>query len=1794
MNAIAPQGGFSGTDRFIYTVSDSWLPAFPVQCTIAVSGVAKPQITSALAASATIGQAFTYAITASGLPTSFAATGLPTGLTVNKASGVISGTPATAGTSAVQVSATNTAGTGTASLALTVAKVTPVLTWAVPAAIPWGTALSAVQENATASVPGTFTYSPAVGSVPNVGAQQIQVTFTPVDEVHYTTVTSSVSLVVTKANPLITWAAPAAIAFGTGLSATQLNATAPVAGMFGYSPVSTAVLPAGQQTLTTAFVPADGAHYNTVTATVTLTVNKAAPTITWTAPAAITYGTALSSLQLTATSTVPGSVAFTPALGAILSAGPQTLTATFTPTDVANYTTATASVALTVNKATPGITWTAPAGITYGTALSALQLSASSPFAGTFAYSSALGAVLTAGAQTLTATFTPLDTANYLTAQKTVALTVAQAQPGLQWTAPAGITYGAALTATQLTATAAVPGTFTYSPVLGAVLPAGAQTLTVSFIPVDGVNYLSASTTVSLAVAKATPVLAWSSLSGVTAGAVVGSPAVSATSVTPGVITYSPAAGTVLVAGAQTLTATLAPTDAVNQATVNTPVTITVLPAAGGGDTTPPAQPQVTLSISGGTTGDGHGTFNGQEVSFTNLQQVTATVSATTTSGDLTVTVSTSDGASQNGAAGNFTVPVPNAGLVTITAVATATRNGQSVSNTATATVLVDRTAPILHLAAPAAASLDAMSPDNLDGCLGAPYPGDRLHLWLNGADVPANRVSRQTHGRPVYSASSFILSLQVEDELPCVCQAKALASYPLTNRPALDAPNNQHFTLDLTPGGGVADGSQTASVKLTDAAGNVATVLIGYGIDRSAPRIVTGNSGIDWLHVSSGMWSYGLARPVADPISVERWVTVSQLDVVSAESDTSAAWISTAGGWQPLVETGTGQWLLPQSVPLPIREAVTSTFRTQDQAGNMGEYPLTVRRLANIATQFSQAPQDDGPYLKFVEAPLPWVRSGATRYPYTLLDGNGWLWNHLSYGSGIPPAVPGISDDGTAARYATTGPVEFSEVDCSAQGGEGLRLLSYDQRKSVYRTSGGRLFEQLISQCALTVAGPLRKNGSTTTTEVVNGSYNGGPYGYYYHTYQSSEIKGVLADTYQYMGSSADANQYNSQQTTSVNQWISTSQIEPGDGVNRHAQPAIINAPPSWWDGTANPAIQQRMRVGGPGVLAVQALIDSGVISGPSSTQGEHVNLETRRQAGPALSLPVTQVTSAGFLEVPKIFATPSDATQAQAGLLRVTYDRLVYAQTTGWRWMNLIRLSPDVAANGNVTTLRLTAGFFDTPDLRNFDPSADHVHLRSAEGIDVTLPLDAPHGDVTQESTHARILAQRLTWDPVGATLAQTLEVDVQLGSGLSAGLYDVDIACGNVHAYPDELSQQYAGANGAHRMKEALNVIKVDWLTRDASGGDRPITAILQSVPIPTFTSLSASSFTVAADGRVSGTVSGTIGDQLEGIISDRSRDLASVTVTLIDRYAPDSLPIALGTYPLVAPTRAVDAKWAPFGAPTYVFSIPLSFSLVNHGQYSIELATSPNACGLVGTTNVLLDVEGTLPLAPHAVGTGVGYVDMAAGDSLSLDFSAGIVPDLADAAEFRVIHLSGSTETFSLLETGVKTLIFSGTGTRGAVSISVDAPASFSPSAVDYAWVRISVQRVDGAAEYIDAQFQESAVNSRIFTYQFSRFSSLERLSLGSIQPNTALVTSLYKPIVIQVTGQLLPDDIPASVNGHDFTMRKDPGGGYSMYDAEGKRQVFISIGKSLDTPRLPNVIPSQIDSLSLTFNLPGEK
>ena len=170
---------------------------------------------------------------------------------------------------------------------------------------------------------------------------------------------------------------------------TQLDAASPVAGTFLYSPASGEVLNAGSPTLSVTLTPSDSRDYTTATASVTLTVNEAAQTITFTPPTSpVSYG--VSPITLAATGGLPGnpvtfsvvsgpgtvsgtnnSILTVTGLGNIVVAANQAGSANYaaapqvTPTIVVNPTTLTSPTpASTLTGSSATFIWSAGTGVT--------------------------------------------------------------------------------------------------------------------------------------------------------------------------------------------------------------------------------------------------------------------------------------------------------------------------------------------------------------------------------------------------------------------------------------------------------------------------------------------------------------------------------------------------------------------------------------------------------------------------------------------------------------------------------------------------------------------------------------------------------------------------------------------------------------------------------------------------------------------------------------------------------------------------------------------------------------------------------------------------------------------------------------------------------------------------------------------------------------------------------------------------------------------------------------------------------------------------------------------------------------------------------------------------------------------------------------------------------------------------------------------------------------------------------------------------------------------------------------
>ena len=122
---------------------------------VTVNGTAAavpPVITSATTASGSVGTPLSYQIVATNSPTLYGINSLPAGVSINTATGLISGTPTAAGVGTVTITATNASGTGTQLLTFTIlAAASPAVTLT-PPSVAFGT-----RAVATTSPPGTVT-----------------------------------------------------------------------------------------------------------------------------------------------------------------------------------------------------------------------------------------------------------------------------------------------------------------------------------------------------------------------------------------------------------------------------------------------------------------------------------------------------------------------------------------------------------------------------------------------------------------------------------------------------------------------------------------------------------------------------------------------------------------------------------------------------------------------------------------------------------------------------------------------------------------------------------------------------------------------------------------------------------------------------------------------------------------------------------------------------------------------------------------------------------------------------------------------------------------------------------------------------------------------------------------------------------------------------------------------------------------------------------------------------------------------------------------------------------------------------------------------------------------------------------------------------------------------------------------------------------------------------------------------------------------------------------------------------
>jgi hypothetical protein len=187
-----------------------------------------------------------------------------------------------------------------------------------------------------------------------------------------------------------------------------------------------------------------------------------------------------------------------------------------TVTDGVATSTGTATVTVARQQLNAVLSWS-PAAMTTLDQLGPAQDDATASVPGQFIYWGAAAlptspfGPFSPGTYAIYAQFFPDDSLDYVSGEWVEALVqVVSAVPAITWAPqPGTIVYGTPLTALQLDASATIggatlPGSYSYTPPLGTILPAGPhQAMTVNFTPVDTADYLAASATATLVVAPA-------------------------------------------------------------------------------------------------------------------------------------------------------------------------------------------------------------------------------------------------------------------------------------------------------------------------------------------------------------------------------------------------------------------------------------------------------------------------------------------------------------------------------------------------------------------------------------------------------------------------------------------------------------------------------------------------------------------------------------------------------------------------------------------------------------------------------------------------------------------------------------------------------------------------------------------------------------------------------------------------------------------------------------------------------------------------------------------------------------------------------------------------------------------------------------------------------------------------------------------------------------------------------------------------------------------------------------------
>jgi uncharacterized repeat protein (TIGR03803 family) len=441
--------------------------------------------------------------TYTGSPIAATATTSPTGLSVNLTYNGNSTAPTAAGSYAVFGTINDPNYQGSATGTMTIAKATATVTLGGLSATYTGSPIAATATTSPTGLSVSFTYNgnstapTAAGSYAVVGT---------INDPNYQG-SATGTMTIAKATATVTLGGLSATYTGSPIAATATTSPTGLSVNLTYNGNSTAPTAAGSYAVVGTI---NDPNYQG-SATGTLAIAKATPTVNWATPAAITDGTALSATQLDASATfngnaVAGTFAYNPSAGTVLAAGSQTLKVTFTPTDTNDLNAATGQVTLTVNNPVSTITSTSPVYASAGGAAFTLTINGEGFLASSTANWGGTALTTTYVSATQLTAQVP---ASAITSAGVDSVTVTTPSPGGGTSAawqfevePGGSGTGAAPTITAVTSSVNPASSASYT----VTLPSGATGISVTCLNLPaGAGCSYAGSTLTIATANTTP-----------------------------------------------------------------------------------------------------------------------------------------------------------------------------------------------------------------------------------------------------------------------------------------------------------------------------------------------------------------------------------------------------------------------------------------------------------------------------------------------------------------------------------------------------------------------------------------------------------------------------------------------------------------------------------------------------------------------------------------------------------------------------------------------------------------------------------------------------------------------------------------------------------------------------------------------------------------------------------------------------------------------------------------------------------------------------------------------------------------------------------------------------------------------------------------------------------------------------------------------------------------------------------------------------------------------------------------